>query len=80
MLAKVALRSTSYSISSGSSPLSGNVKSCRCTMKAASVSVRANETKEEDKKEKNKRKKQQPKDGGLAMAKTKTLEKTQGCL
>lgn len=83
MFANVALRSTSYSISLGSSPSSGNVKSCRCTMKAASVSVRANETKEEDKKQKkkNKRKKQQPKDdGGLAMAKTETLEKAQGCL
>lgn len=49
-------------------------------MKAASVSVRANATKEEDKKKKNKRKMQHTKEGGLAMAKTETLEKTQGCL
>ena len=80
MFANVALRSTSYSMSSGSSPFAGNVKSCRCTMKAASVSVRANATKEEDKRKKNKRKMQHTKEGGLAMAKTETLEKAQGCL
>lgn len=74
MFANVALRSTSYSISSGSSPslFSGNDRSCRRTRKAASESDMAYATKEEDKKKKNKRKKKQPKDGGLAMAKRET--------
>lgn len=62
-------------MSLGSSPFSGNVKSCRRTRKAASVWDMAYATKEEDKKKKDKRKTQQPKEGVLAMAKTETMEK-----
>jgi hypothetical protein len=70
-LANVTLRSTSYSISSGSSPFSGNVKSCRCAINEASASVSAKTT-EEKKKKKEKKKRMQPKgekeNWGLVMA------------